>query len=120
MGLYAPEPPSAIVTNRGADATAVLSEHGCTVLSVYCTNANAGARWLQLRQTATVPAASDPLLASDLCFQVPGSGSILIGADFFTDAGITFAPGLAFAFSTSPTIYTAGTASEQQTTVVLK
>lgn len=121
---FAPGPPVAsgaacpsLFTNLGANATLNVKASAGNVFSLYCANANGAARWIQLHNTATVPAgAAVPLLT----FQVPAGGSIVIGADFFTAAGLHFTTGIAFAFSTTAATYTAATAGDQTTMVTYK
>jgi hypothetical protein len=45
---------------------------------------------------------------------------IVLGTDFFTENGLYFSTGIAFAYSTSPTTYVAATAGEQVTCVRYK
>lgn len=103
--------------NLGADVTKNVKASAGNVFSIICYNANAAARYLQLHNTATTPASSAvPILS----FLVPPSGQIGIGSDIFTNEGINFATGIAFAFSTARNIYTAGSAGDQSTFIQYK
>lgn len=100
--------------NIGADATKNVSTRGVAVFSLKCHNANAAARYLQLHNTATVPA--DQAVPFD-CHLVPATAEIIVGTDYFGVGGLAFSVGLAFAFSTTRDTYTAGSASDQLTTI---
>lgn len=106
-----------VFSNLGANATLNVKASAGNVYSLYCKNANGASRWLQLHNTATVPAGGAvPLMP----FEVPAGGSIVIGEDFFTAAGLHFTTGIAFAFSTTAATYTAATAGDQITLVTYK
>lgn len=110
---YAPT----LFSNLGADATLNVKATAGNVFSVYCNNENASDRFLQLHNTATVPAgAAVPLYT----FRVPATGDVLIGTDFFTAKGGRFTTGIAFAFSTTKDTYTAGTNTDQTTLIHFK
>lgn len=103
--------------NLGANATLNVKASAGNVYSLYCNNENAAERFIQLHNTATTPAgAATPLFT----FRIPEAGDVLIGTDFFTNAGAHFTTGIAFAFSTTKDTYTAGTATEQSTIVMYK
>lgn len=104
-------------SNLGANATLNVKGSTGNVYSVSCINTNAASRYLQLHNTATTPSAA---AVPALSFLVPAGGQIVIGADFFTNEGINFSTGIAFAFSTTQNTYTAGTAGEQSTFVNFK
>ncbi len=102
-------------TNLGANATLNVKASAGSVLSCVCINTNAAVRYLQLHNTATVPADQAAPVYS---FPVPPGGyGIGIGTDIFTAAGVAFSTGIAFAFSTTANTYTAGTAGEQTTII---
>lgn len=103
--------------NLGANATLNVKPTTGNVFSLYCHNANAASRYLQLHNTATVPADQDVPLYS---FLVPTLGQTIIGEDFFSAAGANFSTGIAFAFSTTKATYTAGTNTDQNTVVHFK
>lgn len=106
-----------LFTNYGANATLNVKATPGNVVSVYCVNLNAAIRYLQLHNTATTPGgAAVPLMT----FAIPASGSIVFGTDFFTQAGMNFSTGIAFAFSTTQGTYTAGTAGDQFTQIHFK
>lgn len=103
--------------NLGANATLNVKATTGNVFSLYCFNANAATRYLQLHDTATVPAGAAVPLYS---FPVYAGLFTLIGEDFFSAAGANFATGIAFAFSTTQATYTAGTAADQNTVIHFK
>ena len=100
--------------NLGANATLNVKPAAGMVFSLSCYNVNAADRFIQLHDTATVPASSDVPKVSIL---VPTGAQVIVGTDFFTNEGINFTSGIAFAFSTTAATYTAGSAGDQQTTV---
>lgn len=113
IGILALQPTR--FTNLGANATLNVKATPGSVVSCVCINTNAAVRYLQLHNIATFPADQGVPIYS---FPVPPGGyGIGIGTDFFTNAGATFSTGIAFAFSTTPNTYTAGTASEQTTLI---
>lgn len=103
--------------NLGANATLNVKAATGNVFSLYCYNANAATRYLQLHNTATVPSSSDVPLYS---FPVYAGLFTLIGEDFFSSAGANFSAGIAFAFSTTKDTYTAGTNTDQSTVIHYK
>lgn len=103
--------------NFGADATKNVKATPGNVFSLYCYNDNAATRFIQLHNTATVPASNDVPLYS---FPVYAGLFTLIGQDFFDAAGVNFSLGIAFAFSTAKEKYTAGTAAEQNCVILFK
>lgn len=100
--------------NLGANVTLNVKSSAGSVLSLYCHNANAADRFIQLHNTATVPSGG---AVPKHTFRVPAGGDVLIGSDYFQELGCAFATGIAFAFSTSINTYTAGSAGDQTTTV---
>lgn len=103
-------------SNFGANATLNVKATPGNVYLVVCTNANASTRYIQLHNTATTPGAGNvPLLS----FPVPGSGGTTL-IDLGAMGGVNFSTGIAFGFSTTQGTYTAGTAGEQNTTVLFK
>lgn len=107
-----------LFSNLGANATLNVKATAGNVFSLTCHNENAAERYVQLHNTATVP--STGVTVPIYSFLVPALSQIVIGNDFFTQAGVHFATGIAFAFSTTKDVYTAGTASEQSTWVLYK
>jgi hypothetical protein len=106
---------SLLFQNLGANATLNVKASAGNVFSVKCHNLNAASRYFQLHNTATVPGgAAVPLMT----WLVPAGSEIVIGTDFFTQAGLHLNTGIAFAFSTTEATYTAGTAGDQMTHVV--
>lgn len=102
-------------SNFGANATLNIRATPALVRSASCHNENAAERYLQLHDIATVPTTT--VTVPKFSFLVPAGAQIIVGTDFFTEKGIKFTTGLAFAFSTTKDVYTAATASEQTTHV---
>lgn len=104
-------------SNLGADATKNVNATAGNVYSLTCHNENAADRYIQLHNTATVPNVSD---APAYTFLVPSGSQIIVGTDFFTQAGAHFSTGIAFAFSTTKDTYTAGTNTDQTTIIMYR
>lgn len=98
-----------LFTNFGANATLNVKASAGNVFSVSAYNTNAAARFIQLHNTATVPAGAAVPLVSHL---VPAGTEVILGEDFFSAAGLNFTTGIAFAMSTTLATYTAATAGE--------
>lgn len=105
-------------SNLGEDATLNVKASAGNVFSLACHNKNEADRYVQLHNTATVPTSG--VTVPVFTFLVPAGSQIIIGTDFFTNAGCHFATGIAFAFSTTIDVYTAATASEHSTWVQYK
>ena len=104
---------SSLFSNLGANATLNVKATAGKVYSLTCHNENASDRWVQLHNTATVP--STGVTVPILSFLVPVNSQLIIGEDFFGSEGISFATGIAFAFSTTKDVYTAATAGDHST-----
>lgn len=104
---------TSLFSNLGADATKNVKASAGVVYSLTCHNENASDRWVQLHNTATVPSSGGtvPIIS----FLVPTNSQLIVGEDFFGSEGISFATGIAFAFSTTKDVYTAATAGDQST-----
>lgn len=100
--------------NLGANVTLAVKAGRTVVFSLSCDNANAADRYLQLHNLATVPTGGEAPVEA---WRVPTGSTIIVGTDYFTDAGIVFALGCMFAFSTTRDTYTAGSASDQATRI---
>lgn len=100
--------------NLGANATLNVKASAGRVFSTKCHNTNGLDRYLQLHNTATVPA---PGAVPQFVVLVPSLADVIIGTDFFGPGGMSFATGIAFAFSTTEATYTAGVAGDQVTFV---
>lgn len=98
-----------------ANATTVIKTGAGRVYSATCHNANASSRYLQLFDRATVPVTTTTV--PDESFLVPTGAQIIVGSDYFTENGKSYASGIAWAFSTTRDVYTAGSAADQQTHV---
>lgn len=95
--------------NLGANTTLNVKASAGNVYAVYCYNTTSTNRFIQLHNTATVPAfAAVPTLT----FLVPSSGSTLIGQEFFGQGGKNFATGIAFATSVSASTFISGAAAD--------
>lgn len=105
-------------SNLGANATLNIKASAGNVFSLSCHNENAADRWVQLHNTATVPTTG--VTVPIYSFLVPTNAQIVVGSDFFTNDGVNFSTGIAFAFSTTKDVYTAATAADQSTWVHFK
>jgi hypothetical protein len=90
----------------GTTAAANIKATPALVFACQATNTPGGAlRWLQLHNTAGVPAGGAAPLYS---FMLPlDEGEIVVGDDFWTDDGGAFSVGLAFAISSARGTYVA-------------
>lgn len=120
----APKPMGGVATyawsafaNYGANATLNVKGTAANVYSVYCHNLNAAIRYIQLHNTATVPAGGAVPIKSYL---VKATDSVFIGSDILGQLGDVFTLGVAFAFSTTEGTYTAGAAGDQVTEIQFK
>lgn len=103
-----------VFNNFGADVTKNVKATAGNIFSLVCFNASIFARYIQIHNTATVPAGG---AVPVFTFLVPPGGQIGIGTDIFTDKGANLSTGIAFAFSTTRNTYTAAAAADQTTTV---
>lgn len=103
-----------VFSDFGANVTANVKASQANLYSVICYNANILPRYLQLHNTATTPS---PAAVPKYTFLVPPGGQIGIGVDIFTDKGVNFPAGIAFAFSTTRNTYSAAAAADQTTHV---
>lgn len=106
-----------LFSDLGANATANVKASAGNVFSIYCHNLNAAVRYIQLHNTATTPAGG---AVPTLSFLVAASGVTVIDGAFLGQSGKNFSTGIAFAFSTTETTYTAGTAGDQVTFIHYK
>lgn len=113
VSTYSPS----LFQNLGANATLNVKASTGNVFAVKCHNLNASARYIQLHNTATTPSGGAVPAWTAL---VPGNTEVVFGEDFFSQSGINFATGIAFAFSTTEATYTAGTAGDQMTHITYK
>lgn len=100
--------------NLGAAATQNVKSTAGNVFSITCYNASNQVRYIQIHNTATVPAAAAVPSES---FMVPSNGQIVIGTDYFTNNGVYYSAGIAFAFSETRNTYTAANAADQTTRI---
>ena len=101
--------------NLGANATLNVKSSAAQLFSVYVHNVSSSARYLQLFNTATVPASgATPVFT----FLVPAGGVTVMDGAFFGPNGANFSTGLAFACSTTAKTYTAATASDHVTQIM--
>lgn len=103
--------------NLGANATLNVKATAGNVFSIYCYNTNAAARFIQIHNTATTPSGG---AAPVLSYLIPATGAVFIDSSSLGEGGTAFSTGIAFAFSTTATTYTAGTAGEQLTIIHYK
>jgi hypothetical protein len=98
-------------TNLGTAATANIKASTGNVFSISIINTNVATRYFQLfnstSSTATVV----------YCWTIPAGGALIVGNDFFTNAGINFSTGITWGVSTTFLTYTAATAAEHVTAV---
>ena len=101
--------------NLGANVTLNVKASAGNVFAVYCQN-NAGTnRYLQLFNTATVPA---PGAVPLFTFFVLKAEDTFIDGSFFGANGYYFSTGIAFAFSTTQATYTAAPAADHATHIM--
>lgn len=103
--------------NLGANATLNVKSTGGNIQSLYCRSRSGAIAYLQLFITATVPAGG---AVPDFSFMIPIGGSIMIGNDFFGLGGAWGSLGWAFGFSSTENTYTAGTAADHSTWILIK
>ena len=103
--------------NLGANATLNVKSTTGNVKSLFCHNLGGTQAYIQLHNTATTPGGG---ATPAWTFPVAANGWTLIGDDFWGENGQNFATGIAFAFSTTETTYTAGTAANQVTQILYK
>ena len=72
-------------------------------------------RYYQLHDTATTPSNG---AVPKVNIRASALAVIVLGTDFFTEEGVTFANGIAFAVSTTPLTLTLGVAGDQQSRIV--
>lgn len=104
-------------SNFGANVTQNIKAAAGKVYALKCHNLNAVDRYLQLHNTAATPNAGAVPLFTVL---IPAGTEVVIGNDFFGPDGMPFDTGIAFAFSTTETTYTAAVAADQVTFVQYK
>lgn len=108
-------PPSRFA-NLGSSFTSVVKNAPGRVISLTCLNLNTSKKaWAQLFDRTTLPTGGTvPLYA----FYVPPLSQIVIGDDFFTKQGASFADGIAFGFSGTNATYTAATLAAEGNTFI--
>lgn len=92
-----------------AAVSGVLKTSSGRLQSLKATNRNGAARYLQLFNSSSAPAANASALDE---FYVAPTSMIIIGTDFFSLAGVLFSTGIAWGFSTTSGTYTAATAAD--------
>lgn len=91
-----------------ANAGVIKSAAG-RVLSVYCENENTAKRYLLLLNQTTTPVNGQvPVRA----YGIPPNGAIVLDVVYFGVNGLSFATGIAWAFSSTKNTVTLATASE--------
>lgn len=111
-----------LVTDYAATVTKNAKNTAGVVTSVYGSNRNAALRYLQLHNTATVPGAGAvPLISIGVLPNAVNPGQSIIFDDaLFSQGGVFFSLGIAYAWSTTEGTYTAATAADHSTTVIGK
>lgn len=104
-------------SNLTASATQNVKTTSGNVYSLMCQSVSNQLRYFQLHNTASTPSAS---ATPQLSFPVPAGTTIVIGTDFFGPNGLNFTTGIAMAFSTTRTVYTAGSAADVMAFVTYK
>jgi len=103
--------------NLGANTTLNVKAAAGNVFSIKVHNINAAARYFQLHNTSTTPsAAAVPFLT----FLIPAQSERTVGTEFFTEQGVHFDSGIAFAFSSTEATYTAASSTDQMTAIIYK
>jgi hypothetical protein len=106
--------PSVFLNNAANNTFNVKGTPG-VVVSFTCYNTTASSRFLLLHNTTSTPVNTNiPVVG----FLVPAGGQIVIGKDFFTESGVYFALGIAFAISTTLGTLTLATSTDQITQVL--
>jgi hypothetical protein len=101
--------------NFAVNSTLNVKATAGKVVAISCFNSSVVTQsFIQLHDTATIPTTG---AVPKIFFTVPPTGQIIIGDDFFTQNGIDFSSGIAFAFSSTPDTYTAATAANQFTVI---
>lgn len=104
-------------SDYGLNVARTFKPAGGKVFSFNAINANAAVRYLQLHDLVAAPVGGE---TPKLCFQIPLSGSLTIGSDFFMLQGTSFLTGISYAFSTTPKTYTAATPADGIVNVVFQ
>jgi hypothetical protein len=91
----------------GTVASAVAKSSSGSIFAVAVHNTNAGDRWFQIFNSASAPSGT-PLESH----RVPGQGSLFLDLTHFGLAGMPLATGIAWGMSSSPSTFSAATASE--------
>lgn len=98
-----------LFTNFGTSANPNVKASAGTVYSLCGFNQNQATRYLQLHNTNGAVANGTTPVYTFLC---PGGTEVVIGEDFFSMAGHTFANGIAYGFSSTPNVMTAAAAAD--------
>lgn len=109
-GTYSPT----IFQNLGANATLNVKASAGVVSAIKCRNTTTAPRFFQLHNTATIPGGG--AVPAWHCL-VPAGSEVVIGEDYFSEMGMKFTTGIAFAVSTTSATYTAATATDHETYV---
>ena len=100
--------PSVAGTGTSPAATLVVKASAGNLFSLYVMNRDAATRYIFISDATSAGATG--LKGAPIA--VPPSSEILIGTDFFTLSGWSFATGIAIGLSTSNTAYSVGTGSD--------
>lgn len=105
-----------LYTNFGVETLRSIQATPSQLLSVRCTNINAAIRYLQFYNVVTLagaPLYSEPMAAGSST----APSSLILDNTFFGANGKYFDTGLYMCISTTPTFYTAATATDHFTSV---
>lgn len=101
--------------NLGANATLNVKASAGSIKSIYCHNISASIAYIQIHKTATTPGGG---AVPALTYLVPASGVTIIDGQVLGENGYFCTTGIAFAYSTTESTYTAGTAANQVTQIM--
>lgn len=107
-----------VFLNAGANTTLNVKASAASIFGIYCYNANAAVRYIQIHNTATTPAGG---ATAAITFAIPpNGGAVFIDHAFLVGGGFNLATGAAFAVSTAMGTYTAATAGDHLTVITYK
>lgn len=105
-----------LYTNFAGSATkANIKNAAGNVFAIVVTNSNAAIRYFLIHNKASAPAAGE---AGLLAFPVPASGSITLGAQWFSEAGDRFGTGIGWSIGTTVATFTDSATAGEHTVQV--
>lgn len=108
------DPAQNTYVNIGTAVSANIKSSSGSIFSITCTNLNTSARYLQFFDSTTTPAngatpiRSYPVYAAN----ASGGGYFELGDSILRSTGIAFSSGITFGFSSTPLVYTPGSATD--------